>query len=524
MVRQISSPSLVHWVRTVRDARHIFTNLLCGRDLKIGVRLGASFLTIFVLMIAGDAVSIWQLRQLEAHTKLLKTADKASSAIVRLHLDVNSFSGGVAVLTRSHDARQFTNAAALLRETFLRHVRDAEQILNSSPEIAQDAFTSSTLKTLKATLPSQIDSEIELANVGDWAAIQLRLTGQIQDLIDLSSSLVEGVEERVFQQRAAMNEETEQVRRRLFIVVPAAWLLTLLVAAALGWYITRNITVPLSELTIGAEALARGDFRHEVNVGGNDELAVLGKAFNHAARQLDHQFEMTLEARVGERTRIARELHDTLLQSFHGLLLGFQTVFQLLPERAVEAKEKLGLAIEQAARAITEGRDAVQGLRESVIEGNDLAPAINILGEELATHSNESRPAFHVAVEGESRDLHPILRDEVYKISAEALRNAFRHAQAGRVEVEIRYGTEQFRLRVRDDGKGIDPVILSAQGAEGHFGLSGMRERATIMGAKLTVWSEVGAGTKVELCIPASTAYAATAQRSWLSQKLAGKA
>ena len=524
MVRQISSPSLVHWVRTVRDARHIFTNLLCGRDLKIGVRLGASFLTIFVLMIAGDAVSIWQLRQLEAHTKLLKTADKASSAIVRLHLDVNSFSGGVAVLTRSHDARQFTNAAALLRETFLRHVRDAEQILNSSPEIAQDAFTSSTLKTLKATLPSQIDSEIELANVGDWAAIQLRLTGQIQDLIDLSSSLVEGVEERVFQQRAAMNEETEQVRRRLFIVVPAAWLLTLLVAAALGWYITRNITVPLSELTIGAEALARGDFRHEVNVGGNDELAVLGKAFNHAARQLDHQFEMTLEARVGERTRIARELHDTLLQSFHGLLLGFQTVFQLLPERAVEAKEKLGLAIEQAARAITEGRDAVQGLRESVIDGNDLAPAINILGEELATHSNESRPAFHVAVEGESRDLHPILRDEVYKISAEALRNAFRHAQAGRVEVEIRYGTEQFRLRVRDDGKGIDPVILSAQGAEGHFGLSGMRERATIMGAKLTVWSEVGAGTKVELCIPASTAYAATAQRSWLSQKLAGKA
>ena len=475
-------------------------------------------------MIAGDAVSIWQLRQLEAHTKLLKTADQASSAIVRLHLDVNSFSGRVAVLTRGHDARQFANEAALLRQTFLRHLRDAEQILNSSPEIAQDAFTSGTLKTLKATLPSQIDSEIELANAGDWPAIQLRLTGQIQDLIDLSSSLVEGVEERVFQQRARVDEETEQVRHRLFIVVPAAWLLSLLVAAALGWYITRTITVPLSELTIGAEALARGDFRHEVNIGGNDELAVLGKAFNHAARQLDHQFEMTLEARVGERTRIARELHDTLLQSFHGLLLGFQTVFQLLPERAVDAKEKLGIAIEQAAKAITEGRDAVQGLRDSVIEGNDLAPAISILGEELATHANNSRPAFHVAVEGKSRDLHPILRDEVYKISAEALRNAFRHAQAGRVEVEIRYDTEQFRLRVRDDGKGMDPVILSAQGTEGHFGLSGMRERATIMGAKLTVWSEVGAGTEVELCIPASTAYATTNERSWLSQKLAGRA
>ena len=211
-------------------------------------------------MIAGDAVSIWQLRQLEAHTQMLETADKASSAIVRLHLDVNSFSGRVAVLTRGHDARQFANEAALLRETFLRHVRDAEQILNSSSEIAQDAFTSSTLKTLKATLPTQIDSEIELANAGDWPAIQLRLTGQIQDVIDLSSSLVEGVEERAFQQRAKVNEQTEQVRHRLFIVVPAAWMLTLFVAAALGWYVTRTITVPLSELTLGAEALAQPRF------------------------------------------------------------------------------------------------------------------------------------------------------------------------------------------------------------------------------------------------------------------------
>src|SRR3974390_762427 len=109
------------------------------------------------------------------------------------------------------------------------------------------------------------------------------------------------------------------------------------------------------------------------------KLGVLGKAFNHASRQLGHQFEMTLEARVAERTRIARELHDTLLQSFHGLLLGFQAVFQLLPERSMEAKERLGIAIEQGAQAITEGRDAVQGLRDSILEGNDLAQGITIL-------------------------------------------------------------------------------------------------------------------------------------------------
>ena len=104
--------------------------------------------------------------------------------------------------------------------------------------------------------------------------------------------------------------------------------------------------------------------------------------------------------------------------------------------------------------------------------------------------------------------MHPILRDEMYKIAAEALRNAFLHAQAKQVEVEIRYDNEQFRLRVRDDGKGIDPAVLSAQSREGHYGLPGMRERATIIGGKLTVWSEVDAGTEVELRLPASIAYA----------------
>ena len=157
---------------------------------------------------------------------------------------------------------------------------------------------------------------------------------------------------------------------------------------------------------------------------------------------------MTLEARVGERTRIARELHDTLLQSFHGLLLRFQTVSYLLPERPAEAKEKLDGAIQQAAKAITEGRNAVQGLRASTVERNDLAVAIRTLGDELATDAQRptSRSTFTVAVEGRARDLHPIVRDEIYKIAAEALRNAFRHAHAGRVEVEIRYDDEQFRL------------------------------------------------------------------------------
>jgi signal transduction histidine kinase/ligand-binding sensor domain-containing protein len=226
-------------------------------------------------------------------------------------------------------------------------------------------------------------------------------------------------------------------------------------------------------------------------------LTLLWAFYQLRVRQLHHRFDMMLEVRVGERTRIARELHDTLLQSFHGLLLRFQTASYLLPERPVEAKDKLDIAIERAAQAITEGRDAVQGLRLSTPERNDLAISIRILGDELANDASVHHPpTFTVAVEGQTRDLHPIVRDEVYKIAAEALRNAFRHAHAGRVEVDIRYDDDQFRMRVRDDGQGIDAAVLANQGLDGHYGLRGMPERAAQIQGKLAVWSEVGAGTE----------------------------
>jgi len=113
-----------------------------------------------------------------------------------------------------------------------------------------------------------------------------------------------------------------------------------------------------------------------------------------------------------------------------------------------------------------------------------------------------------VEVEGTPRNLHPILRDEVYRIAAEALRNAFRHAEARRIESEILYEERQLRLRVRDDGKGLDPALLRGEGRPGHWGLRGMRERATLIGARLDVWSNVHSGTEIELTIPASRAYA----------------
>jgi ligand-binding sensor domain-containing protein/signal transduction histidine kinase len=255
-------------------------------------------------------------------------------------------------------------------------------------------------------------------------------------------------------------------------------------------------------------------------------LALLWTLYQLRLRQVAQQFNLRLEERVGERTRIARDLHDTLLQSFHGLLFCFQAVSNLLPTRPAEAKQTLDKAIDQAVQAITEGRDAVQGLRSSTVVTNDLACAITTLGQELAGgETNPNAAEFHVQVEGTTRDLHPILRDEVYRIAGEAVRNAFEHARARRIEVEIRYDERQFRLRVRDDGKGINPKLMNEDGRPGHYGLRGMRERAKLLGGKLAVWSELDSGTELELRIPASRAYETSParRRSWLAEKLSGK-
>jgi signal transduction histidine kinase len=225
---------------------------------------------------------------------------------------------------------------------------------------------------------------------------------------------------------------------------------------------------------------------------------------------------------VAERTRIARELHDTLLQSFHGLLLQFQAVSSLFKLRPTEAKQLLDGAIDQAATAVTQGRDAVQGLRSSIEESNNLAAAIGALAEELSAGTTRSQPEgsaarpidIRLGFDGVTRNLHPIVRDEIYRIAAEALRNAVQHGCGTLIEVELHYGRRALRLRVHDNGVGIDAKVVVAGGREGHFGLGGMRERAELAGGKLAIWSAQGVGTEVELTIPGSRAYMALREPS----------
>ena len=233
-------------------------------------------------------------------------------------------------------------------------------------------------------------------------------------------------------------------------------------------------------------------------------------------RHLTRQFNTALEARVGERTRIARDLHDTLLQSLHGLMFEFQAARNMFQRRPEEALEALDGAIMGTERAITESQVAIEGLRDAQIAENDLAQLLRATGEELvgSRSAGDDTPTFGLTVEGERRTLVPIIRDEVYRIAREVLRNAFRHAHARRIEAEVLYDEHQFRLRVRDDGKGMDPQVLERGGRAGHWGLPGVRERAQQMSAKLDLWSEAGTGTEVQLTVAAAIAYEKTPERS----------
>jgi ligand-binding sensor domain-containing protein/signal transduction histidine kinase len=238
-------------------------------------------------------------------------------------------------------------------------------------------------------------------------------------------------------------------------------------------------------------------------------LALLWAAYQYRFRQLRREFNMTSEARLNERMRIARELHDTLLQSFQGLMFSFQAARNLLPGRTEEASRTLDDAIREGDEAIAEGRDAIQGLRANPALESNLEHLLADAGKELARSSSAggNPPDFRVIVEGALQPLSPVLQDEVYRIAREILRNAFHHAHASRIEAEIAYDRQFLRLRIRDNGKGIDRDVLEAGSRQGHWGLPGIRERAKRIGVRLRLWSEPGAGTEAELTVPARIAY-----------------
>lgn len=267
-----------------------------------------------------------------------------------------------------------------------------------------------------------------------------------------------------------------------------------------------------------AYSITQRPFLYETNgfrlIGVGMLLLLAAGAYKLRVRQIAVELNARMEERSNERLRIARELHDTLLQSFQALLLRFQAAHNLIPEQPKEAKSILAVALDRGTDALAEARDSVENLRESAIVPKNLALELGSVCEHL--RSLNTRPAAAtVQVEGEARELHPMLRDEIFRIASEALRNAFEHAGASMIRVRIEYGNRGLQLQVIDDGKGIDADIVTRGQREGHWGLSGMRERAESIGGRLDVWSARGRGTKIILWVPAVRAYSKLPRRRW---------
>jgi signal transduction histidine kinase len=216
---------------------------------------------------------------------------------------------------------------------------------------------------------------------------------------------------------------------------------------------------------------------------------------------LTQKLNLQFEQRLAERIQVARDIHDTLLQTIQGCKLVTDDLLARAGEElpARNTVEKLSVWLGQA---IQEGRLALSSLRSSATQQNDLAEAFLRAGEECRS---ERAVAFELEVDGTARQLHPIVRDEVYRIGYEAIRNACTHSEGSHVTVQLSY-TRGLVLRVRDNGKGIAAEI-AINGKAGHFGLIGMRERAARLRAKLTLSSPRGSGTLVELVVPERIAF-----------------
>jgi signal transduction histidine kinase len=225
-------------------------------------------------------------------------------------------------------------------------------------------------------------------------------------------------------------------------------------------------------------------------------LFVVWSIYRLRVRQVARVLRLRFDERLVERTRIARDLHDTLLQTIQGSKLVADNALD--PDADPATKDR---ALEQLSgwlgRATQEGRTALNSLRSSTEQRNNLGDALQHAIDECRTH-NAIEASFSVI--GDSKDTHAFVREELYRIGDEAIRNASKHSRGSRLEVELSY-TQDLILRIRDNGIGIDPSVAD-QGKQGHYGLEGMRERAARIGSKLTVVSSPNSGTEVTLVVP----------------------
>jgi len=260
--------------------------------LNIGPRLVLCFALIIVLMFAGDVIVLWQFHIVQAQAERLDEYDEELVAVLRVHSDLTKFRDTLESLTNARDSERLKAETQSMNQVFAEDMRRAKSaLLAVHSDNDSDPTILPTLAVVQSNLQSETASVIDLAEANDWNALQVRLANQLRPLEFSISALVERVDREVRMEHTQAAANIRQVQQRIFIVVPATVILTLLIAGALGLVITRSITRPLEQLVKGSKMLARGEFKHRVPIQGEDELAQLGRVFNDTAQRLQNLYE-----------------------------------------------------------------------------------------------------------------------------------------------------------------------------------------------------------------------------------------
>ena len=274
-------------IRSTRWSKSVGEKTLHAGRFNIGPRLILGFVFIILSMLAGDVAILWQVHVVRTQAGRLNDVDQKLVAVLRVHTSMLAFHDRLDALAEAEDADRLLKEVGPLRASVLEEIRRAASILGLPPFASdRDPTILATLQVIESALQSQLEAITTLAASGDWRAVHLRLANQVRPLESLTSALVERVDHEAAEQQAQTVANITRVQHLVFWIVPLTALLTLLIAATLGLAITRSITQPLARLVEGSKALARGEFQHQVSVGGNDELAHLGQVFNDTARRL----------------------------------------------------------------------------------------------------------------------------------------------------------------------------------------------------------------------------------------------
>jgi signal transduction histidine kinase len=416
---------------------------------NIGPRLTLTFAVLVALILGGNGLLVWQFHIARVHTDRLTGVSQQVIVVLRLQECLLLFHQRLDELAQAKDAHRMVTEAEPLRRALLEQTQRTRSTLARLPREARvDPAFLPTLRAIEITLPSQLEAITALATSGDWENVRFRVSNELKPLEIQSSALVNSIDQEVSEELKQAVASMGNVQRRIILIVPITAISTFFIASFFGWAVTRRI------------------------------------------------IELRFDERLAERTRMARDLHDTCLQTIQGSKLVADDALELSsdPVRMRRAMEQLSVWL---ATAMQEGRAALNSLRTATTQTNDLAEALRRVTQDGLIPSSM---AVTFSVVGDAREIHPIVRDEIYRIGYEAIRNACMHSGASRLEVELRY-TRNLALRVSDNGTGMDPATAD-RGKYGHFGLQGMRERAARIGGKLTLGSSSSSGTEIKLIVP----------------------